>query len=173
MTTATSSFGQMVAPGSRMLLMLAEGLLKDIKPEDFGKKPEGVDCNTPAFIFGHLAIYPEMLLPMLGKADEADVNEQYEAFFKHGVDCQDDPDCTIYPPQAEIVERFMTRMNAAIDALENASDDLVSQVNPNENMREKLPTVGVMCDFLLNAHVGFHLGQLSTWRRCMGLGSAM
>jgi hypothetical protein len=34
------------------------------------------------------------------------------------------------------------------------------------------PTIGGAVNFLLVGHVQMHLGQVSTWRRVMGLGSA-
>ncbi|MEQ9616578.1 MAG: DinB family protein [Phycisphaerales bacterium] len=171
MTATASSYGSMTAPGCRMMVGLADGLLNGVDAAKAGTKPDGVDCNTPTFVLGHLAVYPDMILQMLGEPHET--NEQYQNWFKHGVECQDDPDNTIYPPLSEVLARFKSRSEAAIAALEKADDELLASVNPNENMRERLPTIGAMATFLLSAHVAFHLGQLSTWRRCMGLGSAM
>jgi len=172
MTTQTATFGQIAAPGARMMVGLADGLIAGVDASKAGTKPEGVDCNTPVFVLGHLAVYPDMILQILGNP-EAEVNERYETLFKHGVECNDDPNNEIYPPLAEVLERFKTRSELAIKAMEEADDDVLAQQNPNENMRERLPTVGAMVMFLVSAHTAFHLGQLSTWRRCMGLGSAM
>jgi len=172
MTTKTASFGQFAAPGARMIVGLADAMLAGVDPAKAGTKPEGVDCVTPVFIIGHLAIYPEFVLQFLGR-DEADVDEKYEALFKHGVECHDDPNNEKYPPLSDVVERFKARSELAIKALEEADDELLARENPMENMREKLPTIGAMCMFLLAAHTAFHIGQLSTWRRCMGLGPAM
>ena len=35
--------------------------------------------------------------------------------------------------------------------------------------RELFPTIGAVVAFYLAGHVLNHLGQLSTWRRCIGL----
>lgn len=173
MTTAATSYGAMFAPGARLMVSLADGLLKDVTPEMFARKPEGVDCNTPAFCLGHLAIYPEMILEMLGEGDKAQDAERYKELFDHGKECEDDADASKYPPMDEVLERFKSRHEAAISAIERASDETLAKENPSEGMRDRFPTVGGMCGFLLSAHVSFHLGQMSTWRRCMGLGSAM
>ena len=171
MTTTTLSFGQTVSGGAKIMLGLTDMLLDGITQDTFGKKPEGVDCNSPAFIFGHLAIYPDMVIQMLG--GDAKIDEKYEALFKHGVDCVDDPNNETYPPMDEIVDRFKTRFTAALEALEKADTEAINKENPMESMRDRFPTVGGISEFLLNGHTAFHLGQLSTWRRCMGLGHAM
>lgn len=172
-TTAATHFGRMFAPGARTLLSLADGMLKDVPPQMFARKPEGVDCNTPAFIFGHLALYPETILPMLGRESDTLPDDHFKELFDHGNECEDDTDGSKYPPMDEIMERFRTRMNVAIDALEQADEQTLNAPNPSESMRDNFPTTGAMCEFLLNGHTAFHLGQVSTWRRCMGLGPAM
>jgi hypothetical protein len=42
---------------------------------------------------------------------------------------------------------------------------------PDESRRERFPTVGAATNFLLNDHLMFHAGQVSAWRRAVGLGS--
>jgi hypothetical protein len=39
-------------------------------------------------------------------------------------------------------------------------------------MKELFPTVGAAVNFLVVGHTQSHLGQISVWRRLMGLGSA-
>jgi hypothetical protein len=34
-----------------------------------------------------------------------------------------------------------------------------------------MPTVGAAVNFMLGGHLQMHLGQVSAWRRAMGLGS--
>jgi hypothetical protein len=40
-------------------------------------------------------------------------------------------------------------------------------------MSEMLPTLGAAMMFMCGSHLQMHLGQVSSWRRAMGLGSAM
>jgi hypothetical protein len=35
------------------------------------------------------------------------------------------------------------------------------------------PTIGAVANFLLSAHHMMHLGQVSAWRRAVGLGSVL
>ena len=61
-----------------------------------------------------------------------------------------------------------------LDAVRATSTETFAADNPMEGrMKEMFPTVGVAVNFLVNNHVMMHLGQISTWRRLMGLGSAM
>ena len=45
----------------------------------------------------------------------------------------------------------------------------LAQPNPNPYTKEGLPTIRDAVAFLLTGHLGVHLGQLSTWRRLLGL----
>ena len=48
---------------------------------------------------------------------------------------------------------------------------ILAQENPIEGFRSRAPTIGDAANFLMNSHAMFHLGQLSAWRRAMGLAS--
>jgi hypothetical protein len=39
-------------------------------------------------------------------------------------------------------------------------------------MTELFPTLGSLYNFYVGGHMMMHLGQISTWRRMMGLGAA-
>ena len=85
----------------------AEGLVKDVTPQMFARKPEGkngiIDTNHPAFCFGHLAIYPARICQLAGIEDHGIVApEGYEELFAAGKECRDDPDASIYPAKDEM-----------------------------------------------------------------------
>ena len=53
-------------------------------------------------------------------------------------------------------------------------DETFLKPNPNEGrMKELFPTIGAAVTFYLGGHVQMHLGQISAWRRAMGLTAAM
>ena len=54
-----------ILPSGHLMLRYADMLLDGITPERFARKPEGVDTNSPAFCFGHLALYPEHMRALL------------------------------------------------------------------------------------------------------------
>lgn len=179
MTTATSAstsarvpsaFASQIRPGAERALGYAEGLVKDISPETFSRMPQP-NINSPAFNLGHLSIYPDLrLLSLMGREDLVRPLPFPMELFKAGSPCVDEPGR--YPPKDAIVETFRGRYRVALDALADLSDELLARPNPMEGrFRELFPTVGSAIAFLLVGHTQSHLGQISVWRRIMGLGS--
>lgn len=162
-----------IVPSGRMGLAYAAMLVDGITPETFARKPDGVDTNSPAFCFGHLALYPEMSLEAIGRKDLAIEPGAFGDLFGAGQQCKDDPEGTIYPSMEAIMTRFRDRHAVAFDAIAQTPDEVMLKENPRERLRERLPTVGAALGFYLGGHIFTHLGQVSAWRRCMGMKSVM
>ena len=87
--------------------------------------------------------------------------------------CQDDPDGKIYPEMDEITGFFFEAYRAAVDQLRKADDQVLGLPNPSAGrMAQMFPTVGSMLAFYSGGHLMMHMGQMSAWRRMMGLGPA-
>jgi hypothetical protein len=56
------------------------------------------------------------------------------------------------------------------DAVMKASQEVLNQPTP-EKFRNRFPTVGALLAGLMTSHEASHNGQLSAWRRAMGLPS--
>lgn len=166
--------GEIITAPFTLSKMYAEGLTKDITPENFRRKPKGIDTNSPAFNIGHLCVYPERILAMIGREDLARPDQRYADLFSAGKPGLDDPDGTLYPPMGEIMARFYQRYGVTVEAVRGVDEAVFQKPNPsaNENFRKMLPTVGMVVAFLLDGHCQSHLGQVSAWRRCMGMGPA-
>lgn len=170
--------GSILAASGRMGVMYAERLLAGVSAEKAGclARPGGqvVQSNHPSFIFGHLALYPARVLEHLKKpAGPAAVPAGYEDLFKNGAECKDDPERRIYPPLGEITKLVFDGYRAALEALEQADDAALTAPNPTEGrMRERFPSLGGMLGFYVGGHMQMHLGQMSVWRRMMGLPAA-
>jgi hypothetical protein len=164
---------QTIVPSAKFCLGYADATLKDVKAADFGKMPKGVVTNSPAFVFGHLGVYPDRLLEAVGRGELAKPIAKHLDLFVKGKECVDDPNGTIYPPMEELVSRFRERHEVLLGVLSELTDGDFAKTNPNEAMRERFPTVGILANFLLSGHMMMHLGQVSVWRRCMGLGPCM
>lgn len=177
-----TAFSECLASAGRFSRGYAKILLAGIEPAQFGRKPrfEGpagmkvVDTNHPAFVFGHLSLYPARLFTLL-EADSKGVEAPaaWMELFKAGAVCRDDADGTIYPAMEAITARFFSAHEATIEHVRSVPDEVLARANPNEQARDRFPTVGVLVNFYLNGHVMMHLGQVSAWRRCVGLPSAM
>ena len=170
-----------IARLARPSLHLADALVSDVGEEIFARLPANGDggtvpCNHPAFAFGHLSLYPAYVLDKLGlDRGGAGPPAGFEALFQPGATCRDDPDGSIYPSPDAVMGHFRTGHAILIECLGSLEDERIDEPNPNEGLRDRLglETLGEAVQFQLTSHVMFHLGQVSTWRRCMGLGSAM
>jgi hypothetical protein len=171
--------GKSIAGAGNFTVMFGETLLKDVKKETFGRKPvvngKTIDCNHPAWVYGHLAIYASKVCDMTGiPQGPTAVPAGWDELFKNGTPCNDDPTGTTYPAMETITSHFLNGYKYVISKLPEVDDAVFAKPNPGSGrFVEMAPTVGAACAFMLSGHPMSHLGQVSTWRRCQGLGSAM
>ncbi len=173
-------FAASIARASRRTRAYAEKLVAGITPEMAARVPViggvTIQTNHASFLFGHLSLYPARIAKVAGVSGEGlSVPEPWDGLFKVGAPCVDDPRSGQrdghYPVFADVRDRFFETYDAVVTRIEGLDDAVFARVNPEERYREAFPTVGPACLFLLNNHVAMHMGQLSAWRRCMGLGS--
>jgi hypothetical protein len=166
---ATTLAAQLVVPSAELLLGYADQLVKTAPAETFAKMPMK-DVNSAAFNIGHLAIYGDRICSMLGREDLVTPLPFSADLFKAGAPCLDQPG--LYPEKDVLVATFFERQRRAIDAMRGAGESALRAENPAAGrFKEMFPTVGGAVAFLLSGHVAMHLGQVSAWRRVMGLGS--
>lgn len=167
-----------IVRGGKASLGYAVRLLKDIRPEQFARQIDlggrRVRANHPAFCYGHLSLYPFNLQTMLGIEPTAPpAPGSWPDLFSAGQECRDDPDGSIYPPMEEIVAHFRDGYEALFASIAGLPDGAFEAPNPREGrLREMFPTLGGFVNFMCTCHLMVHAGQVSTWRRCMGLGPA-
>lgn len=166
------SQGLCIADSLKLTLGYAERLLKGISADQFARfaniSGTVVNSNHPAFILGHLALYGPRIASELG-GEAVTIPESFDPVFSHTVTCVDDPDGTIYPTMDEITTVYFSSYQKALAALETATDEQLAVPNPTEAMIPKFPTMGSMQSFYVGGHMMIHLGQLSAWRRMMGM----
>lgn len=153
--------------GPRYAQRLMNGITADRFARFAAPGGETVQANHPAFVFGHLCLYPQKVVSLLG-GDVAAVTPppHFEQAFSKDAVCQDDVEGTLYPAMDEVVEFFNTSHAAATEVLRGASDEALSAPNPVDSpIKSVLPTLGSMLSFYMTGHMMMHLGQLSTWRR--------
>lgn len=172
------AIGNMIADSCDLGIGYAERLLEGVQPSDFGKfaRPGGevITSNHPAFIYGHLSLYPKRVISNLDQdASSVTPSEKYDELFSPKATCVDDPDGKIYPPMDELVEKMVTGYRQVSETLRAADDELFHRENPAEGrLKELFPTNGAAIGFYVGGHVMVHIGQLSAWRRAMGLKAA-
>jgi hypothetical protein len=168
----------MIAASAELGINYAQRLLQDVSASDFPRfaRPgeQLVTSNHPAFTFGHLTLYGQRIMEDLG-GDVSAVRPpaDFGSLFSKDATCQDDPHGTIYPARDMIVEAFFAAYGGAIASLRQTDDQAFLQTNPREGrLRELFPTMGAMHAFYVGGHLMVHLGQISVWRRMMGMGPA-
>ena len=171
------NIGPMIAASAKLGMGYAEKLVTGVDPADFAKYAQigdtVIESNHPAFILGHLCLYPQRITSDLN-ADSSKTTppENFEEIFSHNAKCVNDPDRSIYPSKDEIIDVWKTGYSAAIELVEATEDAAFAAENPIERLRERFPTKGSAHAFYLGGHIMMHLGQLSAWRRAMGMGAA-
>lgn len=169
-TTATAPLVvQTIVPAAELVLRYADQLVQTIPADSFARMPMK-DLNSAAFNIGHLSIYGDRICGMLGRQDLVTPLPYSADLFKAGAPCLDQPG--LYPEKDVLVATFFERQRRAIEAFRGTTDAALAAENPAEGrFKEMFPTVGGAVAFLLGGHVAMHLGQVSAWRRVMGLGS--
>lgn len=171
--------GKSIAGAGNFSVMFGEAVLKDVKAEQFAKKPvvngKMIDCNHPAWVYGHLAIYASKMCDMLGLPHgPAAVPAGWEEMFKNGTKCECETTGVKYPPMEALTSHFLNGYKYVISKLPEVDEAVFNKPNPGTGrFAEMAPTVGAAVAFMMSGHPMSHLGQVSTWRRCQGLGSAM
>jgi len=171
------NIGPMIAASARLGLGYADRLLAGVNEQNFARFATVgqivVESNHPCFVFGHLSLYaPRVVSELGGDASSIQPSERFVELFNKDAKCVDDPAGSRYPAMDEVVTAFRNAYEKAVATLEASADDLFEKENPNEAMRGKFATTGAMHGFYVGGHLMIHMGQLSAWRRMMGLGPA-
>ncbi len=149
----------------------AERVVSDIPADKFAFRAVP-GANHPAFIVGHLSLYPNRIFTLIGRKDLIVDRPGWPEMFQAGTPCSDD--ASKYPSKDVLVTAMLDGYRKVAEVLPTVSDEPLARDNPMEGrMREIFPKVGIAVNFLCNNHLMMHLGQISTWRRAIGLGSVM
>lgn len=170
-------FATIITSGAKRARAYSTLMLQGVEAASAAKKPVGqggkiIDTNTPSFVFGHLALYPARIFTLLGHdGTHIAAPEAWHELFKAGAVCLDDGSAK-YPALNVLTEHYFRSMDAAIELLDRTPDVMLLSQHPDEKARVNWPCIGAAFNFLLGGHVMVHMGQLSAWRRCMGLAAA-
>ncbi|QDV27421.1 DinB family protein [Aureliella helgolandensis] len=165
-----SLIADIAAIGIRNANRLVEGIPADRFARFAAPGNVTITANHPAFIFGHLCLYPANVFKLIGQEGIAQPPAHYDALFSKNATCVDDPDGSIYPTGTELKAFFDSSYATAVEAIRQVSDEQLAAPNPVDSpLQAILPTLGALIGLYLTNHVTLHLGQLSTWRRMEGL----
>ena len=143
-------------------------LVDDIPDEQMTTQPTGFP-NHPAWQLGHLTVVMDNITGMIGGKKTLD--ESWSG--KFGMGSKPVADRKNYPSKAELMRTFDERRAALTEQYKRAPAHLLSGPNPIQRAAAKLPTIGKMVCFLMLSHEATHLGQLSAWRKAVGMPEAL
>lgn len=144
----------------------AEKLTRDLDDSWMTERP-APGMNHPAWILGHLAISADLGLRILGQPTLR--SAKWMRLFGPGSKAVEERG--VYPARDTLREAYEAGRRALLAAAPGADPAAMSQPHELELafLKEALPTCGLLIAHLLTTHEATHLGQLSAWRRGMGL----
>jgi hypothetical protein len=149
---------------NQFLVRYSRTLVADIGDERMAEQPQA-GINHPAWVLGHLGLTAGRGLALLGVPET--LPKGWTTLFGRG--SKPTNSRAGYPSKDELLQAIERGYQQLREMAVGASPEKLSQPNPNPMLKEALPTVGGLITFLLTGHVGLHLGQLSMWRRLIGL----
>jgi hypothetical protein len=139
-------------------------LMADIPDERMTEQPlPGV--NHPAWILGHLAVTADFAAASLGA--EKTLPREWGPLFGPGSKLS--ATRSTYPSKDELLGTLEQRFEVAREKAAVATLEQLSKPSTNARTKDALPTIQDGITFLLTGHFGGHLGQLSAWRRMIGM----
>lgn len=140
-------------------------LVADVGADQMLAQPvPGRIINHPGWILCHLNVYAALIGPTLrGEAVVDPIGQAHSRGSRVTLDPAD------YPERDAIVSEYSRLHDAAAAALDCADETVLAKPNPIGRMRAISPRVSDLLMTLMVKHESFHLGQLSAWRRAMGL----
>jgi uncharacterized damage-inducible protein DinB len=123
--------------------------------------------NHAAWVIGHLTQVADKATGNFTLGLERRFPAGWDDLF-HGKS-QPTADRATYPDKAALMAAYEAAHARVADALRRADDSLLAKPTPHEGFRERFPTVGLALLHTMVGHECVHLGQLSAWRRALGL----
>jgi hypothetical protein len=139
-------------------------MLADVAPADMYRQPNAIG-NHAAWQIGHVTFVRSGILQLLGSPPE--VPADWAGLFAP----RSTPtgEAGKYPPKEELLTAFERAQQRVVEAVKRATVDVLEKPTPILGVRPLFPTVGHFVAGMLTSHDGMHLGQLSVWRRALGL----
>jgi len=121
--------------------------------------------NHAAWVLGHLAFVFDSMIAVFDQ--KPNMTPEWKELFN--LASKPMPERERYPSKAALLEAYEAAYLRIVEAVRSASAESFAREFPNPRLRPLLPTVGVAMVHILTSHQGVHLGQLSAWRRALGL----
>ena len=149
---------------NQFLVGFGQSLLDEIPDERMTEQPlPGV--NHPAWILGHLALTADGVGATFG--GQKTLPAEWSTLVGQG--SKPSSVRRDYPSKSELLRAFAECHHRLREQVAGAGPELLSQPPAHPRARAAFPTLMELATFILTGHCGVHLGQLSAWRRMIGL----
>jgi hypothetical protein len=130
--------------------------------------------NHAAFILGHLAwtcdqgvnLLKESVPAATALGDSSWNDAKWKELF--AINAKPSLDRKVYPSKEALLAALEDGHKRFATAMRGVNAEVMAQPAP-ERMRARFPDLGHLLVALLTSHEASHLGQLSAWRRALGL----
>ena len=138
--------------------------LADVSEAAMTVQPGGL-LNHPSWTIGHLTFVLHMIGGVVGV--RSCLPETFPRLFGPGSTPENDRGS--YDSKDEAIRRLRELQFLVTEAISKVEDDFLDQRFPDEAYLEVFPTIRHALTQVLTGHTAFHVGQISMWRRAMGL----
>mgnify|MGYP001014330045 CR=1 FL=1 len=142
----------------------AHRLVSDVPEEKMAALP-AAGMNHAAWVLGHLAWTCDFGMFLFGHGPALD--ETWVRRFDNN--SKPESDSASYPNKTALLSALEAGHTRLVEAVKKAAPDNFARPLPFEDFRAAFPTVGDITLHLLTSHEAGHLGQLSAWRRVLGM----
>jgi len=120
--------------------------------------------NHAAWVASHLMTYRPIIAALAaGKTFDDPLDHPF------GMKSSPQADRSVYATKSALLAELTTGRDAVVAAVSSAADSVWAAPVTLERWQSRWTSTGMAVSFLMLNHENMHLGQLSAWRRAMGL----
>lgn len=138
--------------------------IADIAAPDLVVQPSGM-VNHPAWTIGHLIFICQSIGNVVGLCEW--LPDDWEK--RYGSGSIPVPDTKLYETKDNLVAMLGDAQQRITLAVERLTDSMLDEPFPDNTYLDVFPTIRHAFTQVLIAHTAYHIGQVSVWRRIMGL----
>jgi hypothetical protein len=140
-------------------------MVADVPVEMFTRQVAGA-VNHPAWVIGHLTYSCQAIGGEVGIVPWLPGN--WQELFGTGSTPLDRPN--VYPGKPDLLAALADGQSRVVRRLAELGEAVLGAPLPDERHRTMFPTIGDAVLHILTSHAAVHVGQVTVWRRVVGLG---
>lgn len=152
-----------ILSGHARLIDYGVKLIGDLSDEQMVHQPHE-NMNHPAWIMSHLNAYLPIMQHLMKGESFPDPKDH-----PFGMQSRPKADASLYASRQELSLTFREGNEQAARTLRELGEEALRQPVQLERWQSGMPVSGMALGYIMLAHQGIHLGQISAWRRACDL----